>query len=356
MNTLYVMIGLPGSGKSTWIKNHCGENSIIISSDDLREKIFKDVNNQENNAKVFTTMRELTFEALTNNKSVYYDATNVTRKNRQSILDFIKSNHIECRKVAVIVETPYEECLRRNSIRNRHVPEHVIKNMMERFELPLINEGFDEILEIKSVEPTKLWTDAYNEMKNFEQKNPNHTLTLDKHCEKVFEYILNHEFNRELQIAAYIHDYGKLFTQTYDEEKHLCHYINHQNVGAYESLTFKYEDNINPYKVALYINYHMEPFNLKNAKYKEDFTPIEDCDCYACKSYTKAYIRHLIVADETFGARLLSIHNIRYLIHLTEELREAIKEDRLLAYREQFIKDYYGEKGLPYQEEKIVKY
>ena len=56
------------------------------------------------------------------------------------------------------------------------------------------------------------------------------------------------------------------------------------------------------------------------------------------------------MAQETLGARLLSIHNIRYLIKLTEELREAIKSDKLLEYREHFIKDYYGEKGLPYKE------
>ena len=47
--------------------------------------------------------------------------------------------------------------------------------------------------------------------------------------------------------------------------------------------------------------------------------------------------------------------HIRYLIHLAEEMREAIKEDRMLEFREQFIKDYYGEKGLPYEEEKIEK-
>ena len=83
--------------------------------------------------------------------------------------------------------------------------------------------------------------------------------------------------------------------------------------------------------------------NLKNAKYKEDFTPVDsDCDCKCCKNYTKAYIKHLINCEETFGARLLSIHNIHYLINLTEELRQAIKEDRLLEYREEFIKNYYG--------------
>ena len=93
--------------------------------------------------------------------------------------------------------------------------------------------------------------------------------------------------------------------------------------------------------------------NIKNAKYKEDFSPLSlECDCYTCRNkFSKAYIRHLIVANETLGARLLSIHNIRYLISLTEELREAIKEDRLLEFREQFIKDYYVEKGLPYKED-----
>ena len=83
--------------------------------------------------------------------------------------------------------------------------------------------------------------------------------------------------------------------------------------------------------------------NLKNAKYKSDFTPIDStCDCYACKNYTKSYIKHLINSNETFGARLLSIHNIRYLIRLTEELRESIKNDNILEYREEFIRNYYG--------------
>ena len=83
--------------------------------------------------------------------------------------------------------------------------------------------------------------------------------------------------------------------------------------------------------------------NIKNAKFKEDFTPIDEtCDCYACKHYTRAYIRHLITCDESFGGRLLSIHNIRFLIKLTEDLRKAIKEDSLLEYREQFLKEYKG--------------
>lgn len=81
--------------------------------------------------------------------------------------------------------------------------------------------------------------------------------------------------------------------------------------------------------------------NIKNSKYKADFTPIEEnCDCYACKNYTKAYIRHLIICGESLGGTLLSIHNIRFLIKLTEELREAIKTDTLLDYKDEFLKKY----------------
>ena len=84
--------------------------------------------------------------------------------------------------------------------------------------------------------------------------------------------------------------------------------------------------------------------NLKNSKYKEDFTKVMDnCNCYACKNYTKAYIRHLITANETFGARLLSIHNITFLINLMKDIRENIKTDTLEEFRDEFIKNYYGE-------------
>ena len=81
--------------------------------------------------------------------------------------------------------------------------------------------------------------------------------------------------------------------------------------------------------------------NLKNLKWREDFTPIEeDCDCYTCKNFTKAYIRHLITVDEGLGPRLLSIHNTRFLIKMMEEVREAIKKDKFLEYKEEFLTKY----------------
>jgi len=81
--------------------------------------------------------------------------------------------------------------------------------------------------------------------------------------------------------------------------------------------------------------------NLKNAKYKDDFTRLDNsCDCECCQNYTKAYIRHLLVAEETLGQRLLSIHNLRFLIRIMEGIRESIKNDSFLEYKSEFIKNY----------------
>ena len=86
--------------------------------------------------------------------------------------------------------------------------------------------------------------------------------------------------------------------------------------------------------------------NIKNARFKDDFTPVDnDCDCYCCKNYTKAYIRHLFSVDEVLGQRLLSIHNIRFLIKLTEEIREAIINNSFIDYKKEFIQKYTNNKN-----------
>ena len=80
---------------------------------------------------------------------------------------------------------------------------------------------------------------------------------------------------------------------------------------------------------------------IRNAPFKEDFTPVDPtCDCYCCKNYTRAYVRHLINTDEIMGGRLLSIHNIRFLQRLTASIRQAIMEDRYLEFRDNFMKNY----------------
>jgi queuine tRNA-ribosyltransferase len=80
---------------------------------------------------------------------------------------------------------------------------------------------------------------------------------------------------------------------------------------------------------------------IRNAKYAKDFSKLDpECDCYACTNYSRAYIRHLFNVGEILGARLTTIHNLYFLIKLMENIREAIKEDRLLEYKEEFYKKY----------------
>ncbi len=80
---------------------------------------------------------------------------------------------------------------------------------------------------------------------------------------------------------------------------------------------------------------------IKNAAHAKEFIPIEeDCDCYACQHFSRAYIRHLFKAKEILGSQLASIHNLRFLIRLMEHVREAIFEDRLMDFRNDFIGGY----------------
>jgi len=80
---------------------------------------------------------------------------------------------------------------------------------------------------------------------------------------------------------------------------------------------------------------------VRNATYEKDFTSLDlNCDCYTCKNYTKAYIRHLIKTKEILGVRLLSIHNLRFLTNLMEKVRMNIENDTLLDFKNEFYKEY----------------
>ncbi|GKQ42107.1 queuine tRNA-ribosyltransferase [Companilactobacillus sp. RD055328] len=80
---------------------------------------------------------------------------------------------------------------------------------------------------------------------------------------------------------------------------------------------------------------------VKNAEYAHDFRPIDEkCNCYACRNYTRAYIRHLLKADELFGMHLTSYHNLYFLLDVMKKVRQAIKDDNLLEFREAFFEEY----------------
>ena len=80
---------------------------------------------------------------------------------------------------------------------------------------------------------------------------------------------------------------------------------------------------------------------VRNASYERDFNPLDDeCDCYTCKNYTRAYIRHLVKTNEILGIRLLSIHNIKFLTNLMDKVRIEIERDNLGSFRKEFYRKY----------------
>ncbi len=80
---------------------------------------------------------------------------------------------------------------------------------------------------------------------------------------------------------------------------------------------------------------------IRNAKYARDYGPLDpNCSCYTCTNYSRAYLRHLIKADETFGIRLTTYHNLHFLLEMMRGVRQAIREDRLLDFRDDFFERY----------------
>ena len=85
--------------------------------------------------------------------------------------------------------------------------------------------------------------------------------------------------------------------------------------------------------------------NIKNAKFARDFSPLDpECDCYTCRNYSRAYLRHLFREGETLSHMLLSEHNLRFLSHMCENIRDSIEQDRFPEYKAEFYAKYYGEK------------
>lgn len=153
MSKLYIMCGIPASGKSTWIKNNIKPNEVWVSRDEIRKKL---VNTDENDSKYFSKEKEvykIFIETIDKNinkgYNVYADATHISKASRSKLLNAIKSkpNEIE----VIWVHKDLKTCLKQN--RNRKgfyfVPEEVIKNMFNSFEKPKLKEGFDNIKEVR---------------------------------------------------------------------------------------------------------------------------------------------------------------------------------------------------------------
>ena len=144
-STLFMLIGLPASGKSTFAKTLENESTIILSSDKIREEVLGSESDQSNNKLVFKVLYEKLRKALAGGKNVVLDATNITKKNRAQALKAIED--IDAIKYAIVLKTNPETCFIFDEQRERHVSKEIIEKYAKIFEYPSIDEGFDKIFE-----------------------------------------------------------------------------------------------------------------------------------------------------------------------------------------------------------------
>lgn len=269
---LILLVGIPGSGKTTYAKEHIEANTIHLSSDGIRAELYGDESVQGNPSEVFSLMQTRAVEALNEGKDVIYDATNITRKDRGCIIGICpKFVKIEVH----IIWAPIAECIERDSKRDRTVGKEVIDRMLKKFQAPFFDEGIDEIVVVKP----DIWdwyedryeTQCFEDMK-IPHDNPHHTLDIIDHCWEAQRYLFNNDvMDEDLSFAALRHDIGKPYVKAFVDSKgnscDVAHYYQHQCLGAYLSYGC---DGVTPY-VAWLISTHMDPF--LNTKYYRNLPP-----------------------------------------------------------------------------------
>lgn len=267
---LYIMVGLSGAGKSTIAKEiaETEENTIIVSSDAIREELTGKVEDQSKNEEVFKVFHKRIREALENNTNVIADATNITMRSRRAIIENVKG--IECRKIAYLIPRPFDQCKLDNLNRQHPVPEEVLDGQLRKFQIPFYEEGWDLIKRRDFLRDGEITIpDISLKMENFDQKNPHHTMSLLEHSDYTYKLFADKEYPMSFQLGAVLHDVGKLYCQTFDEFG-TAHYIDHDSIGSYLVLTsldgFYYYDILD---ACFLINYHMMPFNWTTEKSKE---------------------------------------------------------------------------------------
>ena len=268
---LKILIGIPGSGKTNYAKNYVDKHAKHVSSDLIREELYGNESIQGNPEEVFSLMKERTLNFLKQGYDVIYDATNITKKDRASIINLCpKYVHIE----AVVVWASIKTCIKRDAERNRTVGKDVIDKMLKKFQAPYYDEGFESI---SIYESEKVIRAQYiNEcLKNMDisHDNPHHSVDILEHCNKAgeaFREELNkYGFECSLFHAAQYHDiskpYVKAFINSKGEPCEIAHYYQHQCVGAWIVYGCIDNDFFDAVYIAWLVSTHMDPF--LNTKY-----------------------------------------------------------------------------------------
>jgi predicted kinase len=265
---LILLIGIPGSGKTTYAKEYIklNPNTVHLSSDSIRAELYGNESIQGNPTEVFSLMQKRAIETLNDGKDVIYDATNITRKDRSYIISLCpKFVEIE----AHIIWAPIEVCIERDVARERTVGKEVIDRMLKRFQAPYYDEGIDAIFIIRpddwDWDERNYITKCFDDMK-ISHDNSHHTLDIIDHCWEAKRYLFNKDITDEnLLFAALRHDIGKPYVKAFIDSKgnpcEQAHYYQHQCVGSWMSYGF---GSITPCSAWL-ISVHMDPF--LNTKY-----------------------------------------------------------------------------------------
>ena len=263
---LILLCGIPGSGKTTYAEKMKNSYTYHLSSDAIRKELYGDENIQGNPSDVFALMQDRAIMLLNNGFDVIYDATNITRKDRASIITKCpRFAQIECH----IIWAPIETCIERDATRERTVGKEVIDRMLKRFQAPYYDEGIDKIRVIfpDGFDMQKYIDDSTEAMRILHD-NPHHTLDIYNHCESAYKYIVNNDMcDNIMALAASFHDVGKPYVKAFvnakGEPSDTAHFYQHQCVGAY-MIYGLVADEIR-IDVAWLVSTHMAPF--LNEKY-----------------------------------------------------------------------------------------
>ena len=260
---LIIMCGLSGSGKSAIATQLAQQyKAKIVASDEIRKEIpFRE--DQSQNEQVFRVFHNRIKRYLENGTNVIADATNVTFKSRRSILNKILK--IDCYKICYIIPKRLEDCIRDNKFEKHAVPEYVIDKQVRHFQIPFMEEGFDEIIVHDFHYETYPITDYIDKMRGYDQKNPHHKYTLDEHSKNVdkkFKEICGNELYEKYSLGSIYHDIGKPFCQTIDDDG-IAHYLRHAEYGTYILLTNFMSSTIDD---CFLVNYHMYPYHWTEEK------------------------------------------------------------------------------------------
>ena len=267
MSEFIMMVGIPGSGKSTMADRISRVTGYpIIGSDRVRGELYGDEAIQGDPIEVFTKIVDDIMVHAKVGQSVIYDATSIKKKYRMQMIQRFRKYYDVMK--AVIVAEPYEVCVERNACRDRVAPEYVLRRMYLQFEMPCYWEGFDAI-ELYTTHPNYYDGETLlDEMKTFQQFNKHHCATLGNHMLSALDHLSDKGFaDPAICLATKIHDIGKPETQVFTDyagnPTDDAHYYSQMNVGAYKSLLWSHRMYIPDQlriEVAGLIQYHMQPY------------------------------------------------------------------------------------------------